>query len=90
METAEFAHTSSLLPVLIVRVYAGGHASPQLPYFISAIESLDQIIRTTQIFSSKIVQHHYVNENRDLNRSPYDLVEWPKQSKEVLSGAECT
>jgi hypothetical protein len=80
METAKSAHTSSVLPVLKVRVYAGGHASPQLPYFISAIECLDQIIHTSQLFSSKIVQYHYVNENRDLNWSPYDLVGWLKDS----------
>jgi len=62
---------------LRIRVYAGGHQSPQLPYFRCATQYLEEISgRTSEIFSGYEVQYMYVPQVRDLHWSPYDLVTW--------------
>ena len=53
---------------LRIRVYAGGHQSPQLPFFRCAIQYLEVIPGRSEIFSAGYeVQYMYVPQVRDMH-----------------------
>ena len=71
-----------MIEKFVVKVFAGGRFSPQIFPFLTALKSLNELIKNSGAFelAEANIEIRYVEQMREEGWSPNDLVDWLLQS----------